>query len=188
MLAGQDFQRTVQTDNETVADYTCQLEKAFRVAFGNDKLGKKTKETMLYGQLQEGLHLGILHVRSPRALGAMSFKELCMATKNEEQVMPFGLMNAPSVFQRLMQQVVTVINPVDSPTFVTAYIDDLLVFLSTFTLSTRVTVQVRTTAYTQLTNVRPHKEMPPEFITNALAQNYTFKTRILSGNLCFYSL
>ena len=81
----QDFQRTVQTDNETVADYACQLEKAFRVAFGNDKLGKKTKETMLYGQLQEGLHLGILHVRSLSALGAMSFKELCMATKNEEQ-------------------------------------------------------------------------------------------------------
>ena len=47
--------------------------------------------------------------------------------------MPFGLMNAPSVFQRLTQQVVASINPVDGPTFVTAYIDDLLVFSSSLT-------------------------------------------------------
>ena len=51
----------------------------------------------------------------------------------EFQVMPFGLMNAPSVFQRLMQQVVTAVNPVDGPTFLTAYIDDLLVFSSSLT-------------------------------------------------------
>ena len=42
-------------------------------------------------------------------------------------------MNTPSVFQRLMQQVVTAVNPVDGPTFVTAYIDDLLVFSSSLT-------------------------------------------------------
>ena len=83
VLAGQDFRRTVQTDNETVADYACRLEKAFRIAFGNDKLSKETKETMLYGQMQEGLRLGIL--RSPSVLGAMSYEELCMAAKNEEQ-------------------------------------------------------------------------------------------------------
>ena len=47
--------------------------------------------------------------------------------------MPFGLMNTPSVFQRLMQQVVTAVNPVDGHTFVTAYIDDLLVFSSSLT-------------------------------------------------------
>ena len=60
VLAGQDFRRTIQSDNEAVADYVCRLEKAFRIAFGSDKLGKKTKETMLYGQLQEGLRIGIL--------------------------------------------------------------------------------------------------------------------------------
>ena len=38
---------------------------------------------MLYGQLQEGLHLGIL--RSASVSGVMSYKELCMAAKNEEQ-------------------------------------------------------------------------------------------------------
>ena len=51
----------------------------------------------------------------------------------EFRVMPFGLMNAPSVFQRLMQQVMTAVNPVNGPTFVTAYIDDLLVFSSSLT-------------------------------------------------------
>jgi len=69
--------------NESVADYVCQLEKAFRVAFGNEKLGKETRETMLYGQLQGGLRLGIL--RNPSVSGAMSYKELCMVAKNEEQ-------------------------------------------------------------------------------------------------------
>ena len=38
---------------------------------------------MLYGQLQEGLRIGIL--RSPSVSGAMSYNELCMAAKNEEQ-------------------------------------------------------------------------------------------------------
>ena len=47
--------------------------------------------------------------------------------------MPFSLMNAPSVIQRLMQQVVMAVNPVDGPTFVTAYIDNLLVFSSSLT-------------------------------------------------------
>ena len=48
----------------------------------------------------------------------------------EFRVMPFGLMNAPSVFQRLMQQILSSINPEGGPSFVTAYIDDLLVFPS----------------------------------------------------------
>ena len=49
----------------------------------------------------------------------------------EFRVMPFGLMNAPSVFQRLMQQVLSSINPENGPQFVTPYMDDLLVFSST---------------------------------------------------------
>jgi len=52
----------------------------------------------------------------------------------EFRIMSFGLINAPSVFQRLMQlvvtSVVTAVNPVNGRTFVTAYIDDLLVFSS----------------------------------------------------------
>ena len=48
----------------------------------------------------------------------------------EFRMMPFGLKNAPSVFQRLMQQVLAGVNPDQGPNFVAAYIDDLLVFSS----------------------------------------------------------
>ena len=44
--------------------------------------------------------------------------------------MPFGLTNAPAIFQRLMQQVLAGLNPEDGNEFVTAYIDDILVFLA----------------------------------------------------------
>ena len=43
----------------------------------------------------------------------------------------FGLTNAPAGFQRLMQQVLAGLNPEDGNEFVTAYIDDILVFSST---------------------------------------------------------
>ena len=44
------------------------------------------------------------------------------------RVMPFGLKNAQSVFQWLMQQVLSGVNPENGPSFVAAYIDDLLIF------------------------------------------------------------
>ena len=46
-------------------------------------------------------------------------------------VMPFGLCNAPAVFQRLMQRVVMGLNPEDEPAFVSVYLDDVLVFSKT---------------------------------------------------------
>ena len=49
----------------------------------------------------------------------------------EFRVMPFGLTNAPAVFQRLMQQVVTPLNPSAGPDFVSVYLDDILVFSRT---------------------------------------------------------
>ena len=49
-------------------------------------------------------------------------------------VMPFGLTNAPSVFQRLMQKLVTGLNPPAGPDFVAVYIDDILVFSPTLEL------------------------------------------------------
>ena len=49
----------------------------------------------------------------------------------EFHVMPFGLTNAPAVFQRLMQQVIGVLNPLEGPSFVSVYIDDLLVYSKT---------------------------------------------------------
>ena len=49
-------------------------------------------------------------------------------------VMPFVLTNAPSVFQRLMQRLVTGLNPPAGPDFVAVYIDDILVFSPTLEL------------------------------------------------------
>ena len=46
----------------------------------------------------------------------------------EFRVMPFRLMNAPSVLQRLMQEVLDGSNPEDGLRFVEVYIDDVLVF------------------------------------------------------------
>ena len=46
----------------------------------------------------------------------------------EFQVLPFGLTNAPAVFQRLIQQVLMGLNPDSGPDFVAAYIDDIIIF------------------------------------------------------------
>ena len=50
----------------------------------------------------------------------------------EFKVMPFGLTNAPAVFQRLVQRLLTGLNPPSGPDFVAVYIDDLLVFSPTW--------------------------------------------------------
>lgn len=39
--------------------------------------------------------------------------------------MPFGLKNAPALFQRLMQRVLMGLNPDDGPDFVSVYLDDV---------------------------------------------------------------
>ena len=46
-------------------------------------------------------------------------------------VMPFGLTNAPAVFQRLMQRVISGLNPDDGAASVAAYLDDILIFSKT---------------------------------------------------------
>ena len=43
----------------------------------------------------------------------------------EFNVMPFGLWNAPAVFQLLMQKVLADLNPDGCPPFVSVYLDDL---------------------------------------------------------------
>ena len=52
---------------------------------------------------------------------------------HEFKVMPFELTNAPSAFQRLMQQVLMGLNPESGPGFVSVYIDDVLIFSKTLT-------------------------------------------------------
>ena len=46
----------------------------------------------------------------------------------ELRVMPFGLTNVLAVFQRLMQQVLSGLNPMEGPDFVAVYLDNVLVF------------------------------------------------------------
>ena len=50
----------------------------------------------------------------------------------EFNVMPFGLKNAPGVFQRLMQRVLMGLNPENGPDFVATYLDNVLIFSTTF--------------------------------------------------------
>ena len=50
----------------------------------------------------------------------------------EFRVMPFGLKNAPAVFQRLMQKVLMGLNPDTGSNFVSVYLDDILVFSETY--------------------------------------------------------
>ena len=80
VLAAQDFRHAIQKDDESVADFVRRMERCFQVAYGRDR---ETRETILFGQLQEGLKYGI--VKSLSVSGCQSYKVLCMAAKNEEK-------------------------------------------------------------------------------------------------------
>lgn len=85
ILAAQDFRHSMQKDDESVADFVRRMERFFQTAYGRDNLSVETRETILYSQLQEGLKYSI--VKSPSVSGCQSYKELCMAAKNEEKRM-----------------------------------------------------------------------------------------------------
>ena len=57
-----------------------------------------------------------------------SQEKTAFVTPHGLRVMPFGLTNAPAVFQRLIQQVLIGLNPTEGDDFVTAYINDILIF------------------------------------------------------------
>ena len=50
----------VQSDTESVSDFIRHLERTFRIAYGRDSMSNETKDTLLYGQLQEGLQLELM--------------------------------------------------------------------------------------------------------------------------------
>ncbi len=78
-MAAQDFRHSTQRDGECVADFIRRLEKTFQIAYGRDNLARETRYTLLYGQLQEGLHYEVM--RGPSVSGAQSYKELCAVAK-----------------------------------------------------------------------------------------------------------
>ena len=83
VMAIQDFRHTIQREAETVADYLRRLERHFQLAYGCDGLRPETRETMLYSRLQERLLLSL--VWSPSVSGCHTYKELCVAAKQEEK-------------------------------------------------------------------------------------------------------
>ena len=82
-LAAQDFRHATQGFHEPASDYILRLEKIFRRAYGRDHMTDETQQTLLYGQLQEGLRYTLM--KSPAVSGARNYQELCVAARNEER-------------------------------------------------------------------------------------------------------
>ena len=82
-VAAQDFRHTAQRDSEPVSDFIRRLERTFRIAYGQDAMSPETRDTLLYGQLQEGLCLELM--KGPAVSGARGYQEPCIAAKNEDK-------------------------------------------------------------------------------------------------------
>ena len=82
-VAAQDFRHMTQREDESVNDFIRRLERTFRAAYGRDPMSLETRETLLHGQLQDGLRLQLL--RGPAVSGGRTYSELCLAAKNEEK-------------------------------------------------------------------------------------------------------
>ena len=81
--AAQDFRHTSQREAELVSDFTHRLECTFHAAYGRDEMSVETRDTLLYGQLQDGLSLRLMQALA--VSGARNYQELCIAAKNEER-------------------------------------------------------------------------------------------------------
>ena len=82
-LAAQDFRHASQQGGESVADFIRRLEQLFKLAYGRDGMSDETRGTVLHGQLQEGLRYDIM--KAPAVAGSHGYKELCLASRNEEK-------------------------------------------------------------------------------------------------------
>ena len=82
-LAAQEFRHTSQGDEEKVADFIRRPEWTFNVAYGREGMSAETRDTLLHGQLQDGLRHEIM--QAPAVSGAQTYPELCLAVRNEEK-------------------------------------------------------------------------------------------------------
>ena len=89
-----------------------------------DQLGKSRYFTML--DLKSGYWQIKVHADSQEKTAFITHKGLF-----EFRVMPFGVTNAPAVFQRLMQQVLAGLQSERGAEFVSGYLDDVIVFSDT---------------------------------------------------------
>ena len=82
-MAAQDFRHCAQREKEGVSDFICRLEKTFCLAYGYEAMSQETRNTLLYGQLHEGLALRFME--APSVSGATDYNCLCVAARNEER-------------------------------------------------------------------------------------------------------
>ena len=98
-LAAQEFRNALQRDKESVSDYIMPLELSFQIAYGHEGLTPETRDAFLYSQLQAGLKLILME--SPAVSGSQTYKQLCVAAKQEEK----RLMELKRCKQHLERQV-----------------------------------------------------------------------------------
>ena len=90
-----------------------------------DQLGKSKYFSML--DLKSGYWQIKVHPSSQEKTAFTTHQGLF-----EFRVLPFGLMNAPAAFQRLMQQVLMGLNTESATDYVAVYLEDILIFSETF--------------------------------------------------------
>ena len=83
-LSAIDYRHITQKESENVSDFTRRLEHTFQLAFGHDPMSTETRDVLLYGKLQDGLRIDLVS-KAPAISSAQSYKELCIAAKNEER-------------------------------------------------------------------------------------------------------
>ena len=82
-LAAQEFRNALQREKESVSDYITRLERSFQIAYGHERLTLETRDAFLFSQLQAGLKLTLME--SPAVSGSSSYRQLCVAAKQEEK-------------------------------------------------------------------------------------------------------
>ena len=83
-LSAIDFRHITQKESESVSDFIRRLENTFQLAFGHDPMSAETRDVLLYGKLQDSMRVDLVS-KVPAISGTQSYKELCIAAKNEER-------------------------------------------------------------------------------------------------------
>ena len=82
-MAAQEFRHLHQGTTESISEFMRWLKHIFRIAHGKGMMATESREALLHGQTQEGLLLKLME--SPAVSGALDYKSLCLAAKNEEK-------------------------------------------------------------------------------------------------------
>ena len=83
-LAALDLGHITQKETESVSDFIRRLECTFQIAFGHDPMSAETRDVLLYVKLQDGLQIDLVST-APALSGVQSYREPCIAAKNEER-------------------------------------------------------------------------------------------------------